>query len=40
MKKVIAIILSVFLIFSHSVIALAAVPGETDVLKFDENGEF
>lgn len=40
MKKVIAIILSVFLIFSHSVIALAAVPGENDVLKFDENGEF
>ena len=40
MKKVIAIILSVLLIFSHSVIALAAVPGENDVLKFDENGEF
>lgn len=40
MKKVIAIVLSLLLIFSHSVIALAAVPGENNVLKFDENGEF
>ena len=40
MKKVIAIVLSILLIFSHSAIAFAAVPGENDVLKFDENGEF
>ncbi len=39
MKKVISILLSVLLVFSHSVIAFAAIPGENDVLKFDENGE-
>ena len=40
MKKVISILLSIVLVLSHSVIAFAAVPGENDVLKFDENGEF
>ncbi len=40
MKKVISIVLSVLLIFSHSFMAFAAIPGENDVLKFDENGEF
>lgn len=40
MKKVIAIFLSAVLIFSNSVIAFAAVSGENNVLKFDENGEF
>jgi predicted phosphodiesterase len=40
MKKVIAILLSIVLILSHSVMVFAAVPGENDVLKFDENGEF
>lgn len=40
MKKVISILLSILLIFSHSAIAFAALPGENDVLKFDENGEF
>ena len=40
MKRVIAILLSIVLILSHSVIAFAAVPGENSVLKFDENGEF
>lgn len=40
MKKVISIVLSILLVLSHSVIAFAAVPGENDVLKFDENGEF
>ncbi len=40
MKKVISIILSILLIFAHSAIAFAAVPGDNNVLKFDENGEF
>jgi predicted phosphodiesterase len=40
MKKVISILLSIVLVLSHSVIAFAAIPGENDVLKFDENGEF
>lgn len=40
MKKVIAIALSILLIFSHSAIAFAANSGENDVLKFDKNGEF
>jgi predicted phosphodiesterase len=40
MKKVIAIVLSILLIFAHSVIAFAGVSGENGVLKFDENGEF
>ncbi len=40
MKKVISIVLSILLIFSHSAVVFAAIPGENDVLKFDENGEF
>ncbi|MBR5246468.1 MAG: metallophosphoesterase [Clostridia bacterium] len=40
MKKVISILLSILLIFTHSAVAFAAVPGENGVLKFDENGEF
>ena len=40
MKKLIAVMLSFVLAFSASVVAFAAVPGENDVLKFDENGEF
>ena len=40
MKKVIAILLSIVLVFSTSVIAFAGERAENDVLKFDENGEF
>lgn len=40
MKKVISILLSIVLIFSHAVFAFAAIPGDNSVLKFDENGEF
>ena len=40
MKKVFSILLSIVLIFSHAVFAFAAIPGDNDVLKFDENGEF
>ncbi len=40
MKKVISILLSIVLVLSHSVMVFAAIPGENDVLKFDENGEF
>ncbi len=40
MKKVVAIILSIVLVLSHSVIAFAGGSGDNDVLKFDENGEF
>lgn len=40
MKKVIAVLLSVILIFSSSVIAFAGEQAGNDVLKFDENGEF
>ncbi len=40
MKKIICLLLSVFMILSLVSVAFAAVPGENDVLKFDENGEF
>lgn len=40
MKKLISVFLSVVMIFTMSLVAFAAVPGENDVLKFDENGEF
>lgn len=40
MKKGISIFLCMVLLLSHSVMAFAAVPGENDALKFDENGEF
>lgn len=41
MKKIVSIILCILLIFSHSAVAFATyIPGENDVLKFDENGEF
>lgn len=40
MKKVISIVLSILLVFAHSAVAFAAVPGDNNVLKFDENGEF
>ncbi len=40
MKKVIAVLMSALLILSLSTVAFAAVPGDNDVLKFDENGEF
>ncbi|MBQ8767247.1 MAG: metallophosphoesterase [Clostridia bacterium] len=40
MKKVIAIVLSILLVFANSIIGFAAISGENDVLKFDENGEF
>ena len=40
MKKVLSIILSILIIFAHSTMAFAAVPGNNDALKFDENGEF
>ena len=40
MKKIISIFLSIILVFAHSAVAFAALPGENDVLKFDENGEF
>ena len=40
MKKVIAVVLSMLLVFCNSAVAFAAIPGENDVLKFDENGDF
>ena len=40
MKKVISIVLSILLVFAHSAVAFAAAPGDNNVLKFDENGEF
>ena len=40
MKKIIALVLCVLIIFSHSVIGFATERVENDVLKFDENGEF
>ncbi len=40
MKKVIAVLMSALLILSLSTVAFAAVPGDNDVLKFNENGEF
>lgn len=40
MKKVISILLCLLLVFAHSTVAFAAVPGDNGVLKFDENGEF
>lgn len=40
MKKFISVLLTVVMIFSLTAVAAAAVSGENDVLKFDENGEF
>ena len=40
MKKFLCILLSFVLLFSLTVVSFAAVSGENDVLKFDENGEF
>ncbi len=40
MKKLISVFLSIAMIFTLSAVAFAAVPGENDVLRFDENGEF
>lgn len=40
MKKIISVLLSVVMIFTLTAMSFAAVSGENDVLKFDENGEF
>ncbi|MBR3768430.1 MAG: metallophosphoesterase [Clostridia bacterium] len=40
MKKLLSIVLSAVMVLSLITVAFAAVPGENDVLKFDENGEF
>ena len=40
MKKFIAVLMSIVLVMSLGLTAFAAVSGENDVLKFDENGEF
>ncbi len=40
MKKLISVVLSVVMIITLTAAASAAVSGENDVLKFDENGEF
>lgn len=40
MKKLLCVLLSFVLLFSLTVVSFAVVPGENDVLKFDENGEF
>lgn len=40
MKKLLCVLLSFVLLFSLTVVSFAAVSGENDVLKFDENGEF
>ncbi len=40
MKKLISVLLSVVMIFTLTAMSFAAVSGENDVLKFDENGEF
>ncbi len=40
MKKFISVFLSLVMIFALTAVAFAAVPGDNDVLKFDENGEF
>lgn len=40
MKKLLCVLLSFVLLFSLIVVSFAVVPGENDVLKFDENGEF
>lgn len=40
MKKIISVLLSLTMILALSATAFAAVSGENDVLKFDENGEF
>lgn len=40
MKKFLAVLMSIVLVMSLGVSAFAAVSGDNDVLKFDENGEF
>lgn len=40
MKKLISVMLSVVMIFALATVAFAAVSGDNDVLKFDDNGEF
>lgn len=40
MKKFISVLLSVVMVFAMASVGFAAVSGENDVLKFDENGEF
>ncbi len=40
MKKIIAVFMSILFVLSLTTVAFAAVPGENDVLKFNENGEF
>ena len=40
MKKIISVLLSVVMVLSFTTMAFAALSGENDVLKFDENGEF
>lgn len=40
MKKLLCVLLSFVLLFSLTVVSFAAVSGENDALKFDENGEF
>lgn len=40
MKKIISVLLSLVMVFALMTAAFAAVSGENDILKFDENGEF
>ncbi len=40
MKKVVSVLMSILLMLSLATVAFAAVPGENDVLKFNEKGEF
>ncbi len=40
MKKIISVLLSVVMVLTFTTIGFAAVSGDNDVLKFDENGEF
>ena len=40
MKKFIAVLMSMILVLSLGTVAFAAAPGDNDVLRFDENGEF